>query len=60
MKLITEKTFIKVDFGKENKGMLDNRTNLGLIVFEKEEEIKQSDNYYLIEIDKINKNLNLT
>ena len=60
MKLITEKTFIKVDFGKEIKGMFDNRTNLGLIVFEKEEEIKQSDNYYLIEIDKENKNLNLT
>ena len=62
MKLITEKTFIKVDFGKEIKGIFDNRTNLGLIVFEKEEEIKQSDNYYLIEINKENenKNLNLT
>jgi hypothetical protein len=54
MKLINEKSFIKIEYGNEIKGIFDNRTNLGLIVFEKEEEINKLDNYYLIEIDNEN------
>ena len=54
IKLITEQKFIKPDFGEEIKGKFDNRTNNGLIVFEKERIINNkftSDFYYLIEIE---------
>ena len=59
MKLITEKTFIHVDFGEEIEGRFDERSKLGLIVFEKDN-INHLDNYYLIEIVKANKNKNQT
>ena len=59
IKLISEQKLIKPDFGEEIYGKFDNRTNMGLIVFEKEKVTKNkfiSDFYYLIEIES-NSNL---
>ena len=59
MKLISELKLIKPDIGEEIKGIFDNRTNMGLIVFDKEilENNNGIDFYYLIEIESNNINL---
>ena len=49
MKLITEKTFIPINFGEEIIGRFDYRSKHGLIVFEKDKN-PHLDNYYLVEI----------
>ena len=63
MNLITDFSYIQLDYGDEIKGRFDNRTNTGLIIFD----IKnlkynsfQLDYYYLIEIEsKTFSNINM-
>ena len=57
MKLIADKTFIQLDFGEEIEGKFDNRTNIGLMVFDIGNDSVHYDYYYLIEISSKNKNL---
>ena len=60
MKLITDKTFLQLDFGEEIKGNFDNRTNIGLIGFDIGNDSLHYDYYYLIEIVSKNKDLTET
>ena len=51
MKLISDRTFLQLDFGPEIKGKFDSRTNIGLLTFDIVKDSEHYDYYYLIEIE---------